>query len=150
MYDRRRRADAPGDIYHVPVVSQVDRLPAPADGFHDAAGGAGAGLVEGFENIVAEERERRALGDKLFVGGCAQRQVKLESRSLGHFGGALADAIAIDGKQDFGIFVDLGAQRRIGTLGEAGKALFRCGQHPAAVAVAIAPDGVRGEAVTQG
>ena len=133
----------------MPVVGQVDGLPPPADGFHDAAGGAGAGLVEGLEDVVAKERKRCALRHKLLVGRRAQGQVKLEACALRHFGRALADAVAIDGKQDLGILVNLRAQRRISALGEAGKALFRRGQHPAAVTVAIAPDGLRGEAMTQ-
>ncbi len=49
-------ADSRGDIEHMAVVGEIDSLSRAADPCHDTAGGAGSFLVEGFENVVAEER----------------------------------------------------------------------------------------------
>ena len=67
MNDGRCRADGFGDVDHMAVMGQVDCLAAPTDGFHNAAGSTGACLVKGFENIITEKRQRRALGHELFM-----------------------------------------------------------------------------------
>ena len=49
-------ADSLGDIEHMAVVGEIDSPSRAADPCHDTAGGAGSFFVEGFENVVAEER----------------------------------------------------------------------------------------------
>ena len=56
----------------------------------------------------------------------------------------------VDGQQNLAILIDLGAEGRIGPLCQTGKTLFGCREHPAAVAVAVASDRIRGEVVAQG
>src|SRR5690606_4766140 len=72
----------PRNFDNMPVMSQIDRLTAPADPLHETAGGTRSILIEGLKDIVAEEGELNALRYHLFIGRGAQRQIELEPRPL--------------------------------------------------------------------
>ena len=93
MYDRWRIANFHRDINDMPMVGQIDRLSAAADGLHDATSSAGAVFVKGFKDVVAKEGKSGALGHKLIMGGGAKREVELEPRALRHLSRAFAGAV---------------------------------------------------------
>ena len=53
--DRLNVADFFGNLDDMAVMSQVDRLTAPADPLHQMAGGTCSILIEGLENVITKE-----------------------------------------------------------------------------------------------
>jgi hypothetical protein len=71
-----------GNFDDMAVMGQVNGLAASPDPFHQTTRCARAIFIEGFEDIVAEERKLYTLGHHLLVGGGAQGQLKLEPGTL--------------------------------------------------------------------
>lgn len=139
----------PRNFDNMPVMSQIDRLTAPADPLHETAGGTRSILIEGLKDIVAEEGELNALRYHLFIGRGAQRQIELEPRPLRHVTDLLGGAVRIDRQQDFSRTVRLRQQLLVGAIRELRKgALCGC-HHVAPMPIAIAADGIFGEAQTE-
>jgi len=71
-----------GNLAHMRMVGEIDH---PSDGGHlceKPKGFLRAEIVERLHDVVGEKRDGRTRRRELMVAGNAERQVKLESRSL--------------------------------------------------------------------